>query len=82
MIQIMIHTSLVHPRLRREAVHTTVYYLNCTFTKLLLDQAPFECWHGMIPLVSHVQIFDCHAYIHVSKAACTKLKARNKKDVL
>jgi transposase InsO family protein len=42
-----------------EAVATSVYLLNISPTKAVLNQTPFEAWRGIKPSVSHLRIFGC-----------------------
>lgn len=49
-----------------EAVATTVYLLNISPTKAVLNQTPFEAWKGYKPKVSHLRIFGCVSYALVN----------------
>lgn len=45
-----------------KAVATSVYLLNISPTKAVLNQTPFEAWKGTKPLVSHLRSFGYIAY--------------------
>ncbi|KAJ8752089.1 hypothetical protein K2173_001764 [Erythroxylum novogranatense] len=44
---------------RAEAVAATVYLLNISPTKAVLNQTPYEAWRGNNPKVSHLRVFGC-----------------------
>ena len=50
-----------------EALATSVYLKNRSPTSFLDRQTPFEAWKGKKPDVSHLRVFGCDAYVHVSK---------------
>ena len=49
-----------------EAIDTSVYLLNISPTKTVLNQAPYEAQKGTKPSVSHLKIFGCIAYALVN----------------
>jgi hypothetical protein len=52
-------------------VVTTVYILNRSSTKALNGRTPYEAWHWRKPVVSHIRVFGCLAFVkelaHISK---------------
>jgi hypothetical protein len=42
-----------------EVVVTAVYILNRSPTKALNGRTPYEAWHGLKPVVSHLRVFGC-----------------------
>ena len=49
-----------------EAVATAVYIINRTPTAAIHDMTPEERYTGRKPDISHLKIFGCIAYVHVS----------------
>ena len=45
-----------------EVVATSVYLLNISSTKAVMNRTPYEAWHVRKPFVSHLRIFSCVAY--------------------
>lgn len=50
---------------RTEIVNITVYILNKSPTKSVLNRTPIEAWSGVKPVISHMKIFSCVCYAHV-----------------
>ena len=48
-----------------EAVSTSVYILNRSPTKAVLNRTPFEAWYGQKPVISHMKIFGSVCYAQV-----------------
>ena len=57
-----------------EAIATSVYLLNLSPTKAVLNQTPFEAWRGIKPSVSHLRIFGCIAYALVNSQTHKKIR--------
>jgi hypothetical protein len=70
------------PRLAQEfwaeEVNTTIYLVNMSPSSVLFDMTPHEVWLGKNPLVAHLKVFDCDAFVHVPKEKRSKL---DKKEV-
>lgn len=49
-----------------EAVMTAVHIFNCSPTKALDGEMPYEAWHGFKPAVSYLCIFDYLTFINDS----------------
>ncbi|MBW1279535.1 hypothetical protein, partial [Escherichia coli] len=45
-----------------EAAATSVYLLNISPTKAVMNRTPYEAWMGKKPRVSHLKVFGCAAY--------------------
>lgn len=45
-----------------EVVATTMYILNISPTKAILNQTPYKAWKGKKPSISHLKVFGCIAY--------------------
>lgn len=58
----MLHEKELPNFLWAEAVSTTVYTLNRSPTKALVNQTPLHAWTGTKPFVSHMKTFGCIAY--------------------
>jgi hypothetical protein len=56
-----------------EAVVTAVYLQNRLPMKSLVGRTPYEAWHGRKPVVNHLRVFGCRAFVkqlgHVDKLA-------------
>ena len=63
-----------------EAVATSVYLRNISPTKAVMNQTPYEAWHNVKPLVSHLKVFGCIAYALV-KSSRHKLENKSEKCV-
>ena len=55
------------------AVLCATYIRNRCFTRAVADMTPYEAWTGHKPSLSHLRVFGCSAYVHVSKRHRTKL---------
>lgn len=62
-----------------EAVAKTVYFLNISPTRVVLNQTPYETWKGKKSCVSHLKIFGCVAYALVN--SCSKLDEKSEKCI-
>lgn len=56
-----------------EAVATSVYLLNLSPTRAVMNQTPFEAWRGTKIFVSHFRVFGCIAYALVNSQVRQKL---------
>ena len=45
-----------------EAVATSVYLLNLSPTKVVVNRTPYEAWHRRKPFVSRLRAFGCVTY--------------------
>ena len=50
-----------------ESINTTIYFKNISPAKSLDIQTPFEYFNGDKPKVSHLRLFGCKDFAHVSK---------------
>ncbi len=64
-----------------EAVETVVYIMNRTPTATVHGMTPEEKYSGKKPDLSHLKVFGCIAYVHVSNELRTKLDPKAKKCV-
>lgn len=64
-----------------EAVATSVYLLNLSPTKAVLNQTPYEAWKSRKPDVSHLRVFGCIAYALVNSHARQKLDEKSQKCI-
>eukprot|EP00249_Psilotum_nudum_P001110 c13432_g1_i1 orf=159-365(+) len=48
-----------------EAVNTTVYILNRSFTKALKAKTPLEAYLGKKPSTSHFKTFGFECFVHI-----------------
>ena len=57
-----------------DAVHTAAYVRNILLTAAVKEnKTPFECWYGRKPNISHIRVFGCMAYAHISTDRRRKL---------
>ena len=56
-----------------EALNIAKYLLNMSPSSTLVDMTPHELWSGKKPLVSHLKVFGCNAFVHVPKEKRSKL---------
>jgi len=45
-----------------EVVATSIYLLNLSPIKAVMNRTPYEAWHGRKPSISHLRVFGCVAY--------------------
>jgi hypothetical protein len=50
-----------------EAVDTARYLVNMSPSSALVDTIPNDVWSGKKPLVAHLKVFGCDAFVHVPK---------------
>ena len=60
---------------------TTVYLLNRSPTRSLDGKTPYEAWYNKKPLVHHLHMFCCVAYMKVTRPHLAKLDPRGLKVV-
>ncbi|XP_039118034.1 uncharacterized protein LOC120253896 [Dioscorea cayenensis subsp. rotundata] len=60
-----------------EAVATAVHILNCSLTKVVEHQPPFEVLTGSKPSVDHFRVFGCLVYCYVDSQMRTKFDAKS-----
>lgn len=61
-----------------EAINTANHLQNMLPTKVV-DQTPYEIWHGVKPDVSNLQVFGTAAYVFVPDVKRTKLESKAEK---
>ena len=64
-----------------EAVNTTVYILNRSPTKAVLNKTPYQAWHGQKPQVHLLKVFGCVAYAHIPKQEREKFDEKGGKNI-
>ena len=64
-----------------EAMYTTFYMVNRSFSTTLEDNTPHEVWTGKKPSLSHLRMFGCDAYVHVPKEKRAKLDSKSKRCI-
>ncbi|WVZ00646.1 hypothetical protein V8G54_026715 [Vigna mungo] len=62
-----------------EAVNTTTYLINRGSSVPLEHKIPEEVWSGKEIKLSHLKIFGCVAYVHISDQGRNKLDPKSKK---
>jgi len=58
------------------AVSVAVYLRNRTPTRSVVGKTPYEAWHGRNPILKHLCVFGCLAFVHVLKDKRKKLDCR------
>jgi hypothetical protein len=61
-----------------EAVGTTCYLVNQSPSSALDDKTPHEAWTSKKPSLTHLMVFGCDSYVHVTKENRTKVDKRIK----
>ncbi|KAA0050265.1 integrase [Cucumis melo var. makuwa] len=64
-----------------EAVLTSIYLLNISPTKAVMNKTPFEAWYGKKPKVSHLRVFGCISYALVPSQVRQKLDKKSEKCI-
>ena len=64
-----------------EAIMTVVYLLNRSPTRSLDGKTPHDVWYNKKPVVHHLRMFDCIAYMKVARPHLAKLNPRGLKVV-
>ena len=77
----MLHDQDIPVHLWVEAARTTMYVQNCSPHRVLENKTPEEVFSSKKPKVSHLRIFGCLVYIHISKENRTKLDISGKKGI-
>jgi hypothetical protein len=62
-------------------VGTTCYLVNRSPSSALDDKTPQEVWVGKKPSFTHLNVFGCDAYVHVSKENRSKLDKKVEKCI-
>ncbi|KAL0556123.1 hypothetical protein IC582_004633 [Cucumis melo] len=62
-----------------EAISTSIYLLNISPTKAVMNKTPFEVWYGKKPNVSHLRVFGCISYALVPSQVRQKLDKKSEK---
>lgn len=77
---LMKHWNLPN-KLWAEVVNTAVYLLNISPTRAVKNKTPYESWHGVKPIVSHLRVFGCIAYSLIPSHKLQKLDTRSERCV-
>jgi hypothetical protein len=59
-----------------KAVTISTYFEAQSLHKIVQGTKPKELWSGTKPIIKHLQMFDCDAYIHRSTQIRTKLYSK------
>jgi len=59
-----------------EAINTTMYLKNRSPTRSLDYKTPFEALFRFKPAISHIRVFGCKAFVHVTKENTKKLDSK------
>lgn len=82
MARSMMTATDIPKQLWAEAVATTVYLLNLSPTKAVMNRTPYEAWKGRKPRVSHLKIFGCIAYVLDTSLSRHKIDKKFEKCIL
>jgi hypothetical protein len=69
----MLSGSRLAHELWLEEFKTEKYLLNMSPSSMPVDMTPHEVWLGKNILVSHLRVFCCDSFVHVSKEKRIKL---------
>ena len=61
-----------------EAFDTTCYLVNSSLLMDLVKKTPYEAWTGKNTSFSHLRVFGCDVFVHVSKDNNNNKKLNNK----
>ena len=75
----MMTAKKIPNQLWAEAVNTTIYILNRSPTKAVMNKTPFQAWHHKRPPVDHLKVFGCIAYAHISTPNRDKFDQKGEK---
>jgi hypothetical protein len=75
----MVLGSHTNSRWRQLTLHK--YLLNMSPSLTLVEMTPHEVWYGKNPLVSHLKVFGCDAFVHVSKEKRSKMDKKELKYI-
>jgi len=64
-----------------EAVATSVYLLNFSPTRVVMNKTPYEACYERKPNISHLQVFGCISYALVTSQAHQKLDEISEKCI-
>jgi hypothetical protein len=64
-----------------DAVHSAVYILNRTPTKVVKNSTPYEAWFCRKPTLSHLKIFGSTCYVHIPSKLRQKLDGKSVKCI-
>lgn len=86
MVRSMLKTKTLPDRFWAEAVATSVYLLNLSPTKAVMNRStdyrtPFEAWYNQKPSVSHLKVFGCIAYCLKNAQSRKKLDQKSDKCI-
>lgn len=81
MVRSVLYTSGVPKKFWPEVVQWTVYVLNRSPTQSVINMTPIEAWSGEKPRVSHLRVFGCIAYAHVTDEKRKKLDDKGVKCI-
>jgi hypothetical protein len=56
-----------------EAVDIAKYLVNMSHSSVLFESTPQEVWSSKNPLLSHIKVFGCDAFVHFPKEKRSKL---------
>jgi len=62
-----------------EALNTSCYLQNCSYTSTIDNVTPHELWIGLKSDLQHLRIFGCLAYAHLPHEKCHKLATKSGK---
>ena len=80
-VKTMIHDQDLPTHLWDESARTIVYVQNILSHSALGFNTPKEMFTRKKPEVSHLEIFGCSVYVHISKEKRTKLDSSRKKGI-
>lgn len=82
MTRCMLHSRNLEAEFWAELIHTTIYILNRTPTKVFLNITLEEAWSERKPTISHFRIFGCNAYAHIPNERRRKLLRKSEKCIM
>ena len=64
-----------------EAIHCAAYVLNRCPAKSVMNRVPKEAWSGIKKIVTHMRVFGCVTYAHISDQVRKNLDSKGDKCI-
>jgi len=81
MARSMLQGSKLGNQFWEDVVHTSIYLLNRSPTKVVRNVTPEELWSGRKPRIGHLKIFGSTCYMHIPKEKRRKLDNKSKRCI-
>lgn len=55
--------------------------MNKLLKSTIADKTPYEAWVGKRPLLTHLRVFGCDAFMHIQKERSQKVDSKSEKCI-